>query len=106
MSPARRLSGGLRASPAVDSSGRKKMANVTAGISKVSEALVGTGRPPSRKNWDDGSASGGSSGGSSEYKVKTKDLSVRSKNKIDLEAILRTQVRFCHFRLIIVLLFC
>ncbi|XP_057784683.1 uncharacterized protein LOC131002023 [Salvia miltiorrhiza] len=86
LSPARRLSGGLRASPAVDSSGRKKMANIAAGISKVSEALVGTGRPPSRKNWDDGPASGGSGGGSSEHKEKT-----LAKNKIDLQAILRTQ---------------
>ncbi|XP_042001447.1 uncharacterized protein LOC121750874 [Salvia splendens] len=83
LSPARRLSGGLRASPAVDSSGRKKMANIAAGISKVSEALVGNGRPPSRKNWDDGPASGGSS---SEHKEKT-----LAKNKIDLQAILRTQ---------------
>lgn len=106
LSPARRLSGGLRASPAVDSSGRKKMANIAAGISKVSEALVGTGRPPSRKNWDDGSASGGSSSGSSEYKVKTKDLNTKSKNKIDLEAIMRTQVQFCHFRLKMVFLIC
>ncbi|KAL1553231.1 hypothetical protein AAHA92_13931 [Salvia divinorum] len=83
LSPARRLSGGLRASPAVDSSGRKKMANIAAGISKVSEALVGNGRPPSRKSWDDGPASGG---GSSEHKEKT-----LAKNKIDLQAILRTQ---------------
>ncbi|KAH6830172.1 serine/arginine repetitive matrix protein [Perilla frutescens var. hirtella] len=82
LSPARRLSGGLRASPALDSSGKKKMANMAAGISKVSEALVGCGKPPSRKNWDDGP----SSGGSSEHKEKT-----GVKSKIDLQAILRTQ---------------
>ncbi|KAG6412699.1 hypothetical protein SASPL_125384 [Salvia splendens] len=97
LSPARRLSGGLRASPAVDSSGRKKMANIAAGISKVSEALVGNGRPPSRKNWDDGPASGGSS---SEHKEKS-----LAKNKIDLQAILRTQVQFLHFSLMKVLSF-
>ncbi|XP_011094202.1 uncharacterized protein LOC105173958 [Sesamum indicum] len=83
LSPGRRLSGGLKVSPAVDSSGKKKLANIAAGISKVSEALVGSGKP-SRKTWDDGSASGG--GGSSEHKEKP-----GSKNRPDFEAILRTQ---------------
>ncbi|KAI3443355.1 hypothetical protein Pfo_000020 [Paulownia fortunei] len=83
LSPGRRLSGGLKVSPAVDSSGKKKMANIVAGISKVSEALVGSGKP-SRKSWDDGSASGG--GGSSEHKEKQ-----GTKNRPDLQAILRTQ---------------
>ncbi|KAL8517592.1 hypothetical protein ACS0TY_015737 [Phlomoides rotata] len=83
LSPGRRLSG-VHKTPAVDSSGKKKMANIAAGISKVSEALVGSGsgRPPSRKSWDDGSASGGSS----EHKEKT-----GAKNRFDLQAILRTQ---------------
>lgn len=95
LSPGRRLSGGLKVSPAVDSSGKKKMANIVAGISKVSEALVGSGKPPSRKSWDDGSASGG--GGSSEHKEKA-----GAKNRLDLQAILRTQVQsslslFCFF---------
>lgn len=94
LSPARRLSSGLRASPAVDSSGRKKIANIAAGITKVSEALVGCGKPPARKNWDDGPASGGGgSGSSSEPKEKT-----AAKNKIDLQAILRTQVQVFHFK--------
>ncbi|XP_047949248.1 uncharacterized protein LOC125195092 [Salvia hispanica] len=79
LSRARWLYGGLRASPAVDSSGRKKIANIAAGISKVSE-LVGNGRPPSRKNWDDRPASGGI-GGSSEHKEKKSAMS-----KIDLQA--------------------
>lgn len=84
LSPARRLSGGHKISPAVDSSGRKKMANIAAGISKVSEALVGSGggKPPSRKSWDDG--------GSSDHKEKT----TGSKNRFDLQAILRTQVQY------------
>ncbi|KAG8376843.1 hypothetical protein BUALT_Bualt09G0106000 [Buddleja alternifolia] len=83
LSPGRRLSGGLKVSPAVDSSGKKKMANIAAGISKVSEALVGSGKP-SRKSWDDGPASGG--GGSSEHKEKA-----GTRNRSDLQAILRTQ---------------
>ncbi|KAL0308239.1 UNVERIFIED_CONTAM: hypothetical protein Sradi_5766200 [Sesamum radiatum] len=83
LSPGRRLSGGLKVSPAIDSSGKKKLANIAAGISKVSEALVGSGKP-SRKSWDDGSASGG--GGSSEHKEKS-----GTKNRPDFEAILRTQ---------------
>ncbi|KAL6575130.1 hypothetical protein OROMI_012415 [Orobanche minor] len=80
LSPGRRLSGGFKA---VDSSGRKKMANIVAGISKISDALVGSGKP-SRKSWDDGSNS--SCGGSSEHKEKA-----GTKNRVDLQAILRTQ---------------
>lgn len=86
LSPGRRLSSGHKISPAVDSSGKKRMANIAAGISKVSEALVGSGggKPPSRKSWgDDGSVSGGS-----EQKEKT-----GHKNRFDLQAILRTQVK-------------
>ncbi|XP_075517455.1 uncharacterized protein LOC142551880 [Primulina tabacum] len=83
LSPGRRLSGGLKVSPALDSSGKKKMASIAAGISKVSEALVGSAKP-SRKNWDDGATPGG--GVSSDDKEKT-----RTKNRPDLQAILRTQ---------------
>ncbi|PIN02294.1 hypothetical protein CDL12_25194 [Handroanthus impetiginosus] len=83
LSPGRRISGGLKVSPALDSSGKKKMANIVAGISKVSEALVSTGKP-GRKSWDDGPVSDG--GGSSEHKEKA-----GTKNRPDLQAILRTQ---------------
>ncbi|KAL7096433.1 hypothetical protein ACP275_10G078700 [Erythranthe tilingii] len=83
LSPGRRLSGGLKVSPALDSSGKKKMAGIVAGISKISEGLAGSGKP-SRKSWDDASASSG--GSSSEHKEK-----VGTRNKPDLQAILRTQ---------------
>lgn len=82
MSPGRRLSGGIKVSPAVDSSGKKKIATIAAGISKVSEALVGAAKP-SRKSWDEGPAT--AAGFSDKEKVGTK-------NKPDLQAILRTQV--------------
>ncbi|KAE9609683.1 hypothetical protein Lal_00006183 [Lupinus albus] len=75
ISPMRRLSGGLKVA---DSASKKKMATVAAGISKVSEALVG-----SRKNWDEQLAETGA-------QVEPKDKGV-SKNKIDSQAILRTQ---------------
>lgn len=51
ISPGRRLSGGIRVPPALDSASKKKMASIAAGISKVSEALVGSGKG-SRKNWE------------------------------------------------------
>ncbi|OIT01623.1 PREDICTED: uncharacterized protein LOC109226530 [Nicotiana attenuata] len=82
LSPGRRLSGGVKVSPAVDSSGKKKLAAIAAGISKVSEAIVGSGKS-SRKNWDEGTAS---SGDSFEQTEK-----VFSKKKPDIQAILRTQ---------------
>lgn len=82
LSPGRRLSGGLKVSPAVDSSGKKKMAAIAAGISKVSEAIVGSGKS-SRKSWDEGPAT---SGDSLEQTEK-----VLSKKKPDIQAILRTQ---------------
>lgn len=81
LSPARRLSGGVKVSPAVDSSGKKKMASIAAGISKVSEALVGATKPV-RKSWDEGPTVG-----ASEHKEK-----VGTKNRPDFQAILRTQV--------------
>lgn len=85
LSPGRRLSGGIKVTPAVDSSGKKKMATIAAGISKVSEALVGPAKL-GRKSWDEGPAPAG--GGSSEQKDKA-----GTKNRPDFQAILRTQVR-------------
>ncbi|KAK9167896.1 hypothetical protein Syun_000036 [Stephania yunnanensis] len=88
ISPGRRLSGGLRAaSPIVtaiaDSAGKKKLASLVAGISKVSEALVASAKTNNRKSWDD------PSGVSDLPDHKDK---VVSKNKADVQAILRTQV--------------
>ncbi|CAI9100273.1 OLC1v1037237C1 [Oldenlandia corymbosa var. corymbosa] len=79
LSPGRRLSGGLKA---VDSSGKKKITTIAAGISKVSEALVGATKPV-RKSWDEGPVLGG---GPSEHKDK-----IGTKNRPDFQAILRTQ---------------
>ncbi|CAH8354527.1 unnamed protein product [Eruca vesicaria subsp. sativa] len=80
ISPGRRLSNGLKmSSPMVgDSSEKKKMAALAAGISKVSEALVrSSAKNGNRKNWDepDGNVQ-------SEHK---------DKKKTDLQGILRTQ---------------
>lgn len=88
LSPGRRLSSGLKVSPVVgagDSGSKKKMATIVAGISKASEALVGSSKT-SRKNWDE---SPGAGAGSLEQKDKG---SLR--NKPDFQAILRTQVEF------------
>ncbi|VFQ67604.1 unnamed protein product [Cuscuta campestris] len=74
LSPGRRLSGGLK-----DPSGKKKITAIAAGISKVSEAIVGSTKS-TRKSWDDGPAV---SGGSSDHKS--------TRIKPDLQAILRTQ---------------
>ncbi|KAK3028079.1 hypothetical protein RJ639_039370 [Escallonia herrerae] len=85
LSPGRRLSSGVKVSPVVggvDSASKKKMAIIAAGISKVSEALVGSGKT-SRKSWDE---SPGSGVGSEEQKEKCV-----ARNKPDLQAILRTQ---------------
>lgn len=83
ISPGRRLSSGLKMSPMVgDSSGKKKMAAIAAGISKVSEALVrSSAKNCNRKNWDepDGNVQ-------SEQKEKSS-----VKKKTDLQGILRTQ---------------
>ncbi|CAN4094362.1 unnamed protein product [Withania somnifera] len=78
LSPGRRLSGGVKVSPAVDSSGKKKMAAIAAGISKVSEAIVGSGKS-SRKSWDEGP--------NGDERVEK----VLSKKNPDIQAILRTQ---------------
>ncbi|CAN7030103.1 hypothetical protein BRARA_H00519 [Brassica rapa] len=77
ISPGRRLSSGLKMAPMVgDSSGKKKMAALAAGISKVSEALVGSSG--NRKNWDGNVLP--------EQKEKSS-----AKKKTDLQGILRTQ---------------
>ncbi|KAK8535478.1 hypothetical protein V6N13_081604 [Hibiscus sabdariffa] len=79
LSPARSLSGGLKVSPAAGDS-KKKMATIAAGISKVSEALVGSAKS-SRKSWDEQPERG-----SVELKEKAS-----VKTKWDLQGILRTQ---------------
>ncbi|KAF8397067.1 hypothetical protein HHK36_018705 [Tetracentron sinense] len=85
LSPGRRLSGGLKVSPVVaaaaDSASKKKMATIVAGISKVSEALVGSGKTM-RKSWDDQSVL--------PPPVEQKEKGA-SRSKPDLQAILRTQ---------------
>ncbi|PWA68909.1 hypothetical protein CTI12_AA304130 [Artemisia annua] len=86
MSPGRRLSAGVKVSPATDSGNKKKMATLAAEISKVSEALVGSSTKrdgssakANRKNWDE-------TPGATEPKEKS-----FTKNKPDLQAILKTQ---------------
>ena len=81
LSPARRLSGGVK-----DSASKKKMATIAAGISKVSEALVGSAKG-NRKNWDEAPPPA-----TAEQREKG-----ATKNKPDLQAILRTQVIFLEF---------
>lgn len=82
LSPGRRLSGGVKVSPVVgDSATKKKMATIAAGISKVSEALVGSAKS-NRKSWDEPPAMPAPE----EQREK-----IVSKNKPDLQAILRTQ---------------
>ncbi|KAE8671402.1 DNA ligase 1-like [Hibiscus syriacus] len=80
LSPARSLSGGLKVSPAVGDS-KKKMETIVAGISKASEALVGSAKS-CRKSWDEQAEKG-----SGELKEKAS-----AKTNPDLQAILRTQV--------------
>lgn len=82
LSPGRRLSSGVKVAVSpmvVDSASKKKMAN---GISKVSEATVGSSKT-SRKSWDDQNAV---------PSVEPKEKVSGSRNKPDLQAILRTQV--------------
>ncbi|KAI4335809.1 hypothetical protein L6164_014418 [Bauhinia variegata] len=85
LSPGRRLSGGLKFSPmvtsAADSASKKKMATIVAGISKVSDALVGSAKA-SRKNWDEQPAVAVSN--------EQKEKGV-PKSKLDSQSILRTQ---------------
>ncbi|PIA38521.1 hypothetical protein AQUCO_02700017v1 [Aquilegia coerulea] len=85
ISPGRRLSVGLKVSPIVtDSASKKKMATIAAGISKVSEALVGSAKTM-RKSWDDQHAQEIATE-AAEQKEK-----LISKNRTDMQAILRTQ---------------
>ncbi|KAG1365595.1 hypothetical protein COCNU_12G005950 [Cocos nucifera] len=83
MSPGRRLSSGLKASPAAGEGGggKKKVGIVVAGISKVSDALLGSVKSV-RKSWDDSAAN---TVVSSELKEKG------GSKRVDKEAILRTQ---------------
>ncbi|XP_030549951.1 uncharacterized protein LOC115754912 [Rhodamnia argentea] len=84
LSPGRRLSGGVKVSPVVmDSASKKKMATIVA-VSKVSEALVGSGKA-ARKNWD-GQPVSPSAAPATEQKEKAP-----GKSKPDPQAILRTQ---------------
>ncbi|CAL1414474.1 unnamed protein product [Linum trigynum] len=73
LSPGRRLSG------VKDSAGKKKIAAIVAGISKVSEALVGSGKS-SRKSWDETPPP------AAELREKNE-----VKKKVDRSSILRTQ---------------
>ncbi|KAL6226512.1 hypothetical protein ACLB2K_000474 [Fragaria x ananassa] len=73
ISPGRRLSVG----GAKDSAARKKMASIVAGISKISDTISGSGKN-NRKGWDESPA------------VEQKEKPV-SKNKPDVQSILRTQ---------------
>lgn len=78
ISPGRRLSGGIKFSPAVgDSTAKKKM---VAGISKISDMLAGSAKT-ARKNWDEQNVEG-----------EPKEKSVGSKTRVDSQSILRTQV--------------
>lgn len=85
MSPGRRLSSGSKASAAAGEGGggKKKVGIMVAGISKVSDAMMGSVKSV-RKSWDDSAAN---TVVSSELKEKG-----GSKSKVDKEAILRTQV--------------
>ncbi|KAF8034403.1 hypothetical protein BT93_C0641 [Corymbia citriodora subsp. variegata] len=89
LSPGRRLSGVVKVSPMVmDSASKKKMATIAAGISKVSEALVGSGKG-GRKNWDEQPAS--ASAAATATPATEQKEKAPGKNKSDLQAILRTQ---------------
>ncbi|GAB2289246.1 hypothetical protein Dimus_023551 [Dionaea muscipula] len=90
LSPARRLSGGVKVSPAVsggvvDVASKKKMAAIVAGISKISESIVASGKSSGRKSWEETSGSAGVSDGA-QQKEKS-----GAKNRPDHQAILRTQ---------------
>ncbi|EPS68118.1 hypothetical protein M569_06648, partial [Genlisea aurea] len=84
LSPARRISGGVKVSPAIDSSGKKRISNI-AGIPRVSESILASGKP-NRKSWDSGLASS-----DSEFSENNKEKVGGAKNKLDIQAILRTQ---------------
>ncbi|XP_072996208.1 uncharacterized protein [Typha latifolia] len=86
MSPGRRLSVGLKVSPATGEGvvgGKKKVGLVVAGISRVSDALMGSAKSV-RKSWDDSSMS-------SVLSLELKEKG-GAKSKLNKEAILKTQV--------------
>lgn len=72
-----------------DSNGRKKIATIVAEISRVSEALVGSVKA-NRKSWEEQLQEVSSS-------IEQKEKHV-TKNKIDMQSLIRTQVR-CYERL-------
>ncbi|KAF7153930.1 hypothetical protein RHSIM_Rhsim01G0104800 [Rhododendron simsii] len=79
----RRLSGGIRVSPVgLDLASKKKMASIAARISKVSEALVGSGKG-SRNNCDELPV---------ESVVASVEMKEKGSTKPDLQAILRTHI--------------
>ena len=77
-----------------DSTGRKKIASIVAGISKISESLVGSGKS-SRKNWEETPpAAAMTAAGDTKEKGD-------AKKKVDMKSILRTQVHhFFSFHLV------
>ncbi|CAJ2634881.1 unnamed protein product [Trifolium pratense] len=79
ISPGRRLSGGIKFSPAVgDASGRKKM---VAGIPKISDSLMGSAKT-ARKNWDEQNVEGES---------KEKNVAAASKTRVDSQSSIKPQ---------------
>ncbi|CAN1169947.1 hypothetical protein LINPERPRIM_LOCUS88 [Linum perenne] len=85
LSPGRRLSGVKFSSPMVaDSTGKKKITSIVAGISKISESLVGSGKS-SRKNWDE-TPPAATMMAAGELKEKAD-----GRKKVDMKSILRTQ---------------
>ncbi|KAJ4786976.1 dicer-like protein (DUF936) [Rhynchospora pubera] len=86
VSPGRRLSGAMKMSPApaADGVGKKRAGLVVAGISKVSDAILGSAKSV-RKSWDDSSIG-------SVISLDGKEKAVGGKSKVNREALLRTQV--------------
>ncbi|CAN0900185.1 hypothetical protein LINGRAHAP2_LOCUS20696 [Linum grandiflorum] len=85
LSPGRRLSGVKFSSPMVsDSTGKKKIASIVAGISKISESLVGSGKTY-RKNWEETPpAAAMAAAGDTKEKGD-------ARKKVNMNSILRTQ---------------
>uniref|UniRef100_A0A7N2MJS0 Uncharacterized protein n=1 Tax=Quercus lobata TaxID=97700 RepID=A0A7N2MJS0_QUELO len=95
LSPRRRLSG-VKLSPlvtAADSTSKKKMASIVAGISKALEALVSSAKT-NRKSWDEPPPSAADAAiASAPVELKGKAV---SKKKLDPQAILQTQVNLIY----------
>ena len=79
---------------AADSTSKKKMASIVAGISKVSEALVGSAKT-NRKSWDEPPPPSAADAAAASAPVEPKEKAV-SKKKPDPQAILRTQVNLIY----------